>query len=136
MRSAIAVLCVALAGLAAAQEPAKKPDPWEGKKLIEWGWDEPGTKFMRENVEKMEQLPFDGLVFHADSSRGGSLNWEMWGTRKFETAEFQHTVDDLRATRFRRLTERFLRVNVTPGTVDWFDDAGWNTVLANFGLAA
>ena len=25
------------------------------KKLIEWGWDEPDTKFMRQNVEKMEQ---------------------------------------------------------------------------------
>src|SRR4051812_36880806 len=35
-----------------------------GKKVIEWGWDEPDTKFMRENIDKMEQFPFDGLVFH------------------------------------------------------------------------
>ncbi len=30
------------------------------KKLIEWGWDEPDTKFMRENVQKWwtnEKLP-------------------------------------------------------------------------------
>jgi hypothetical protein len=31
------------------------------KKLIEWGWDEPDTKFMRENISQMEQFPFDGL---------------------------------------------------------------------------
>jgi hypothetical protein len=24
------------------------------KKLIEWGWDEPDTKFIRQNVEEME----------------------------------------------------------------------------------
>jgi hypothetical protein len=27
-------------------------------------------------------------------------------------------------------------VNVTPGDVDWFDDAAWDTVLNNFGVAA
>ncbi len=72
------------------------------KKLLEWGWDEPNTKFMRENVEKMEQLPFDGMVFHVDSSKGGNLVWEMWGSRKFDLAEFQHAIDDLKATPFRR----------------------------------
>jgi hypothetical protein len=45
------------------------------KKLIEWGWDEPDTKFMRQNVAKMEQLPFDGLIFHVAGSRGGNLSW-------------------------------------------------------------
>jgi len=50
-------MCVALvAGIGLAEQPAKK--------IIEWGWDEPDTNFIRENLETMEQHPFDGLVFH------------------------------------------------------------------------
>ena len=111
-------------------------EPTTSKKLIEWGWDEPDTKFMRQNVEKMEQLAFDGVVFHALSNRGVNLTWEMWGQRKFDLAEFQHAIDDLKATPFRRLTDRFLRVNVTPGNVDWFDDQAWAVVSHNVGVAA
>ena len=36
------------------------------KKLIEFGWDEPGTKFMREHIAEMQQTPFDGCVFHVE----------------------------------------------------------------------
>ncbi|NUQ63636.1 MAG: hypothetical protein HUU20_14260 [Pirellulales bacterium] len=129
MRSLVALLLVAAS---AGADTSEAP----GKKVIEWGWDEPNTKFIRENIERMEQLPFDGLVFHADSSRGGNLAWEIWGSRRFDAAEFQHAVDDLKATPFRRLGERFLRVNVAPGNVDWFDDPAWTVVRDNFGVAA
>ena len=135
MRTIALLLCVVAAGVGAAEEPAAK-GTLDGKKLIEWGWDEPDTRFMRQNVEKMERFPFDGLVFHVDSGKGGPFCWEMWGTRQFDRAEFQHAIEDLKATPFRRFTERFLRVNVTPGTVDWFDDAAWRVVLGNFALAA
>jgi hypothetical protein len=86
----------------------------QGKKVIEWGWDEPDTKFIRQNIAQMEQFPFDGLVFHADSSKGGGLTWEMWGSRKFTLDEFNQAIDDLKTTNFERFTDRFLRVNVTP----------------------
>ena len=33
------------------------------KKLIEFGWDEPDTAFMREHAAEMERSPFDGCVF-------------------------------------------------------------------------
>ena len=52
------------------------------KKLIEWDWDEPDTTFLRENIRKMEEYPFDGLVFHVNSSRGGNLTWEMCGSTR------------------------------------------------------
>jgi ubiquinone/menaquinone biosynthesis C-methylase UbiE len=118
------------------EPPAFVVDRLRGKRIIEWGWDEPDTKFMRENIERMEGLPFDGLVFHATSSKGGNFVWEMWGGRRFERAEFEQAIADLNATPFRRLADRFLRVNVTPGTVDWFDDAAWSVVLNNFQVAA
>ena len=54
-------------------------DP-RAKKVIEWGWDEPDTQFIREHIAEMEQLPFDGFVFHINSSKGGNFVWEMWGT--------------------------------------------------------
>jgi 7,8-dihydropterin-6-yl-methyl-4-(beta-D-ribofuranosyl)aminobenzene 5'-phosphate synthase len=108
----------------------------QAKKLIEWGWDEPDTKFIRENIEKMEEHPFDGLIFHVVSSQGGNFTWDMWGSRKFEVDEFRHSIDNLKATRFQRFTDRFLRVNVTPGKTDWFDNEAWSIVLNNFGVAA
>src|SRR5919198_1131922 len=114
-------LLVTLA-ISAAGQPHEQKDAPKAKKVIEWGWDEPDTKFMRANVEKMERLPFDGLVFHATSGKGANLAWEVWGTRKFTADDFRQAAADLKATKFRRLTDRFLRVNATPGKADWFDD--------------
>src|SRR5689334_1414081 len=35
------------------------------KRLIEFGWDEPDTAFMKKHIGEMEKTPFDGCVFHA-----------------------------------------------------------------------
>ena len=75
------VMVCSLAGATFGQDASRD------KKLIEWGWDEPDTKFIRENIQRMEELPFDGLIFHVISSKGGNLVWEMWGTRRFELFE-------------------------------------------------
>jgi hypothetical protein len=42
------------------------PVPRQEKKVIEFGWDEPGTEFVRERVDEMETAPLDGCVFHAN----------------------------------------------------------------------
>lgn len=131
----LGLLCVTLGVPAAAQSGPKK-DSLKGKKVIEWGWDEPDTKFMRANIEKMEQSPFDGWVFHATSGKGVNLAWEVWGSRKFAADDFNQAADDLKATKFNRFTDLFLRVNVTPAKVDWFDDEAWASVVNNFGVAA
>ena len=39
------------------------------KKIIEWGWDEPETKFIRQNIGAMERYPFDGLIFCTEQPR-------------------------------------------------------------------
>jgi hypothetical protein len=98
-------------------------------KLVEWGWDEPDPAFMRTHVAEMAATPFDGCVFHVSG-----LTWEMWGRRALDAALFEDAVADLRAGRPLRFTERFLRVNVTPGDLDWFDD--FAPVVANARLAA
>src|SRR5689334_8371251 len=85
------------------------------KKLIEFGWDEPGPAFMRDHIAEMEKTPFDGCVFHVDYAKPangtGSFTWEAWGSRSFEMVELQKALDDLKATPFHRFTNNFLRFN-------------------------
>lgn len=125
------VVSVLLAGTAeAAGEPP-------AKKLIEFGWDEPDTDFMRRHMPEMERTPFDGCVFHAMYTKPGgkgNFTWECWGKRAFTEAELAAALEDLKATPIRRFTENFLRFNTTPADVDWFDD--FAAILNNARLAA
>lgn len=85
----------------------------------------------------MEESPFDGCVFgvrHGEAAASGSFTWELWGRRRFEPRDVASSLADLRALRPRRFSENFLRINVTPGDIDWFDDS--TPVLANVRLAA
>jgi hypothetical protein len=108
------------------------------KRLIEFGWDEPDTTFMRRHIAEMEETPFDGCVFHVLSSdpRGTRENftWLCWGRRAFSEAELKTAADDLKATTVRRFTHNFLRFNTSPGDLDWFDDHA--AALGNARLAA
>ena len=108
------------------------------KKLIEFGWDEPDTAFMRRHIAQMEQAPFDGVVFHVTYARPdgkpGDFLWEAWGGRAFTDAELASALADLTATRFQRFTHNYLRFNTSPGDVDWFDD--FSAILTNARLAA
>lgn len=108
------------------------------KRLIEFGWDEPGTAFMREHTEEMDRSPFDGCVFHVDYKKPGggnaSFTWECWGTKAFTYEELKPAVEDLKATHFRRFTDNFLRFNTTPADRDWFED--FSLILDNAKLAA
>jgi hypothetical protein len=107
------------------------------RKLIQWGWDEPDTAYLRRRLTEMEQSPFDGCVFgvrYGPPAGGGSFTWRLWGRRRFAREELADSFADLRALRPRRFRELFLRVNVTPGNVDWFED--FSAILSNVRLAA
>jgi hypothetical protein len=120
-----------LSGCASVQPRTGGPP----KRLIEFGWDEPDTAFMRRHIAQMERSPFDGCVFHVSyATPGGSFLSGAWGRRAFSAAELAPAVADLQATPFQRFTDNFLRFNTVPGDVDWFDDL--SAVLANARLAA
>lgn len=123
-----------LFGCATVPRPAGAP----AKKLIEFGWDEPDTAFMRRHIAEMEQAPFDGVVFHVNhteaNGQSGRFLWEAWGRRAFTAAELEPALADLAATPFARFKENFLRFNTSPGDLDWFDD--FSAVLGNARLAA
>ena len=129
---AAAVAALALAGTCAIG--ARPP----GKKLIEFGWDEPDPRFMREHIAELQASPFDGCVFHANYRLGNgtqrSFTWDLWGRGRFKASDLDSARLDLQATHFGRFQENFLRVNVTPGDLDWFEDHG--AVMNNLELAA
>ena len=110
--------------------PAAGQPPTNSKKLIEFGWDEPDPAFMRKHIAEMEKTPFDGTVFHLSSD----FLWQGWGKRAFKEAELAAAVEDLKRTPFKRFTQNFLRFNVTPADVDWFDD--FSAICGNAKLAA
>lgn len=129
---AAAVATVSLAAAAALGAPSP------GKKLIEFGWDEPDTRFMREHIAELQASPFDGCVFHVNyrTFKGVERNfsWDAWGRAAITAARLDSARDDLASTRFGRFRENFLRVNVTPGDLDWFEDH--STVMSNLEQAA
>ncbi|PWU17666.1 MAG: hypothetical protein C5B50_10880 [Verrucomicrobia bacterium] len=110
----------------------------KGKKLIEFGWDEPSTGFLRAHIAQMQQSPFDGCVFHVQYSNPkgeqGSFTWEGWGTKPFNQNDLQAAFKDLKVIHFGTFDHCFLRFNTTPGKLDWFDD--YSAVISNACLAA
>jgi hypothetical protein len=130
-------LLILLAGLAAGAAHGQSAD-LNGKKLIEFGWDEPGTAFLRAHIAEMERTPFDGCVFHVDYQKAdgdkGSFTWKSWGSQVFTEADLQGAFNDARAVRLGRFKSNFLRFNTTPAKLDWFDD--YTAVVANAKLAA
>jgi hypothetical protein len=132
MMKVLAVLFALIAGMSPQSGNAAD------KHLIEFGWDEPTTGFLRSHIAEMETTPFDGCVFvaHANTADGKDAQFhsECWGRRAFTESELQPALDDLKATPFKRFRYNFLRVNVTPGDVDWFDD--FTAITTNMRLAA
>jgi hypothetical protein len=133
--------CRRITGPGADAPVAGSPSPGTGtagKQLIEFGWDEPDTRFMRDHIAQLQASPFDGCVFHVGGrdARGhhGEFTWNAWGGRRFAPAEVESARQDLVATDFGRFRSNFLRVNVTPGDLDWFADH--SAVMANLELAA
>jgi hypothetical protein len=121
----------ATAGLALALLVAGCAPP--ERKLIQFGWGEPDTGFLRRHVRQMETAPFDGCVYNLtyEPTAGlrGNLAWDAWGRQAVPEAALQGARRDLEAVRFERFQHNFVRMNVTPGHVDWFDD--FQPVLAN-----
>jgi hypothetical protein len=130
MRGAAALAGALLALAALSREPPPR------KLLIEWGWGEPDTAFLRAHVREMERAPFDGVVFHAlyrGAAGTGNLAWRFLGPDRVERGDLDAAREDLQRTPFRSFTANFLRLNLTPG-LDWYDD--FAAVVAKARIAA
>ena len=126
-RVALIVLsCLAVAAPALAGTKAKK--------LIEYGWDVPNAKLVREAVAEMERIPFDGLVIRVEDPDPQGLHrdlgWRVFSRERFKPEDYEQTIRDLKATRFKKLKENFIQVISYPGDVDWFDP-DWSAAAHN-----
>lgn len=125
--SAFCVVMFAISTFAHAEE-----DRYPGKKMIVFGR-VPTSEYVRDNIREMEKIAFDGLII-ADGQ-----NWKTWSTQPLDMQEFQPLIDNVKATKFDRFTDNFLRINThfpsKESTADWFD-ADWSAVATNAGLTA
>src|SRR5262245_19612521 len=100
------IICSFLLLVMGGASPAEEPGA--SKALIEFGWDEPDTAFLRQHIAAMERTPFDGCVFHVNAvpSEGPPVNfaWACWGRRAFAEDDLRQARDDLKATSWARFT--------------------------------
>jgi hypothetical protein len=107
----------------------------QGKKLVEYGWDAPSTAYVRKYVKEMEKIPFDGVIIRVakkdqDLMNPTSLAWESFSKKRLQPQDYQHAIDDLKATKFTRFTDNFIQLISAPGDVDWFDPE-WSAIAHN-----
>jgi hypothetical protein len=133
-RAALALGVLALCVCCAAAGDARRP-----KKLIQTGWDMPDTQTLRANLAEMETRPFNGVVIQAvgkrDDGQPCQLSWAFLD-QQWKQQWFQQCVEDLKQCDFKRFTDNFVLLNANPGSVDWFDDAGWKNIVEHCRIAA
>lgn len=137
--TACAILLAVFAAVACIADP--------GPLLIEFGQTTPDTRLMRQHVEYWEEyLPFDGVVIPINPAqyagryghfRGQALPWTAIRGVPADLSDYQHAIDDLKATAFRKFRHNFIYVNFHYGEpFPWFDDELWGGVLHNVRILA
>ena len=120
----------------AASTPAASPKP--AKKLIEFGWDEPDTASCASSATSSSGRRSMAVSFtsrpRAPAGKPENFAWLCWGRRRFSEAELKPAIADLESINWTRFRHNFLRFNVTPADLDWFDD--YAAVVSNARLAA
>ncbi len=110
------------------------------RKFIEVGWDIPDTAFLREHWQEMERTaPFDGLNFYVavkkpEGQRADSL--KIWDGEPWERAWFTNCITDLQACRFTKFTDNFLRIDASPGSLDWADNTAWSHLAEKLAICS
>ncbi len=109
-------------------KPNEVPLPL-GKRLIEYGWDVPTTEQVRKNIGKMEQRPFDGIVFRLE---GGTnvLMPEPW-----DETRFKKDYENAERIKWDRFTDNFV-IMLAASEQDWFSDSQWEQIVNNIRLVA
>jgi len=101
-----------------------------GKKIIEYGWDIPTAQFVEENINDMENHPFEGIVFTISGD-----NPYAFDTRPWNEGDMQ--LDTLAQIQWHKFTDNFLLLWLgNRHLVDWFNDTDWQTIAANMRLYA
>ena len=117
-------------------------------KLIEFGWDMPDVPFLVGHIDRVKELPFDGVVIELGrrntwsgaKKRQGGLAWHFWQKSSIDSALRKRVDEDITLLASVKSTgilkDSFLQVNAHPGGVDWFDDDAMRNVINNWKVAA
>ncbi len=95
------------------------------------------TESIRRDVEMMEKcMPGSGIVirFFSDRKCSGGRSYNVsavFGGDLLKYEYFKKDIENLRNTKFKKFTDNFLGLTVSPGNVDWFDDKSWAVVCSN-----
>jgi hypothetical protein len=95
--------------------------PRSEKRLLAMGV--PSLQEMTDVIEAFQQTPFDGLILDiATPNDRRGLAWTVFGDQRVDHAQLDRLAERFSGFNWGRLTDNFLRVNIYPATVDWFDD--------------
>ncbi|MBZ0276399.1 MAG: hypothetical protein K8I60_09650 [Anaerolineae bacterium] len=109
--------------------------PRSQTRLIELGWDTPFLQDMPAIVDEIQSLPFDGIVLDiASPVNETGLSWTLFGDDPVDTDQLDALTVDFAGFDWGHLTDNFLRLNLNPGNIDWFDD--YSVALHNIELLA
>lgn len=138
-RRSLQVLVVAVLTVGVLCSDACGQDARRRKKLIATGWDQPSSRELPGILREVESRPFDGLVVPVAGRRNdgatASLGW-AFSNEKWSRSWFLPEIERLKGCKFQRLTDNFVLMNANPGSVDWFDDAGWESIAEHWRIAA
>jgi hypothetical protein len=127
-RLAVAALAVLLASQAVFAGDSRLP---ARKKLLEYGWDVPTPEYIRANIRRMEQKPFDGVILRPKGPQAGNI----FSGGRWKESDYAADFEDLRAIKWGRFTHNFLMM-YSASEMDWFSDQDWDGVLSNVRLMA
>jgi len=95
------------------------------KKLIEFGWDYPNVSFLKTNIARMQEAPFDGVVFAFDFDI-----YNAFDTTQYPDSKFQYK--DLSQIQWKKFSDNFLLVRGASYTgAHWLDDNSWSKIIEN-----
>ena len=95
------------------------------KKLIEFGWDYPTVSVLKNNISKMQNTPFDGVVFSFDFDI-----YNAFDTTQRPDLQFQYK--DLSEINWQKFTDNFLFVRgASYSGAHWLDDKSWTRIVKN-----
>jgi hypothetical protein len=106
--------------------------------VIYTGWDSPDTRQFRKGLAAFEKWGvFDGTTLTAFRTLpGGERKPALFAFRneKWAWGDFAPALEDLKAAKPTACRENYLLLLSNPGDVDWFDDAGWASVVEHWRL--
>lgn len=112
------------------------------KKLIELGWGGLTPARLLENLQAVEQTPFDGTALRiaGTDDEGKPVQAFMLGNpRPWKREWFQGEIDTLKKIKSQKLTDNFISVSLAVAPNDFadaFDDEGWKNIAGHFRIAA